>query len=278
MSAATPTTGFERAARHAIHIFVVLVMFFLIAPVLVIIPLSFTSSQLLIYPLPGWSLQWYEDFFTNPIWTGALWNSFFIGVVVTFIATILGTMAAIGLHNAAFRWKSLIVGFLITPLAVPIVIVAVAIFYFFATLGLIGSYIGMILAHTALALPFVIVTVLATLQGFDNTLIRAALSLGATSFFAFRTVTLPLIAPGVVSGALFAFVTSFDELVVALFIASPRQRTLPRQIFSGVSENLSPTITAAAVVLLVVSVALMAVMEYLRRRSVRLRAASMKSI
>ena len=127
------------------------------------------------------------------------------------------------------------------------------------------------MAHTVLALPFVVITVSATLQGFDPNLTRAAASLGAAPAHAFRTVTLPIIAPGVVSGALFAFVTSFDEIVVALFLASPQQRTLPRQIFSGVSENISPTITAAAVVLLVVSVALMAAMELLRRRGERFR-------
>ena len=153
----------------------------------------------------------------------------------------------------------------------PVVIVAVAIFYYFASLALVGTYIGLIMAHTVLALPFVVITVSATLQGFDPNLMRAAASLGATPAHAFRTVTLPIIAPGVVSGALFAFVTSFDEIVVALFLASPQQRTLPRQIFSGVSENISPTITVAAVVLLVVSVVLMAAMELLRRRGERFR-------
>jgi putative spermidine/putrescine transport system permease protein len=164
-----------------------------------------------------------------------------------------------------------VLGLLVTPLAVPVVIVAVAIFYYFASLALVGTYIGLIMAHTVLALPFVVITVSATLQGFDPNLTRAAASLGATPAYAFRTVTLPIIAPGVVSGALFAFVTSFDEIVVALFLASPQQRTLPRQIFSGVSENISPTITAAAVVLLVVSVVLMAAMELLRRRGERFR-------
>lgn len=167
---------------------------------------------------------------------------------------------------------------LVMPLAIPVVIVAVATFYFFASLGLVGTYAGIVLAHTVLALPFVVVTVSATLQGFDPNLVRAAASLGASPFLAFRTVTLPIIAPGVVSGALFAFVTSFDELVVAIFLSSPQQRTLPRQIFSGVSENISPTITAAAVVLLVVSVALMGVMELLRRRSEKLRMAGGQTI
>jgi len=266
-------TSLEVAVRSGTRIYTGAMLVFLIVPVLVVLPLSFTSGQLLVFPLPGWSLQWYEDFFTNPIWTNALRNSVWIGVVVTALATSLGTAAAIGLHGCRARWAGAVMALLVMPLAIPVVIVAVATFYFFASLGLVGTYAGIVLAHTVLALPFVVVTVSATLQGFDPNLVRAAASLGASPFLAFRTVTLPIIAPGVVSGALFAFVTSFDELVVAIFLSSPQQRTLPRQIFSGVSENISPTITAAAVVLLVVSVALMGVMELLRRRSEKLRMA-----
>ena len=268
---ATTLTRTERAAWLASRIFAALVFFFLVAPIFVVLPLSFTAGQLLVFPLPGLSLQWYEDFFTNPLWTGALANSVLIGCVVTVVATALGTLAALGLHGSRFRLKPLVIGLLITPIAVPVVIIAVASFYFFASLNLVGTYLGLILAHVVLALPFVVITVTATLQGFDPNLPRAAASLGSSPARAFRTVTLPIIAPGVASGAVFAFVTSFDELVVALFLASPQQRTLPRQIFSGVSENISPTITAAAVILLLVSVVLMAVMEILRRRSERLR-------
>lgn len=264
-------TLLEVAIRAGTRVYTGAMLVFLIAPVLVVLPLSFTSGQLLVFPLPGWSLQWYEDFFTNPIWTNALRNSVWIGIVVTALATALGTAAAIGLHGSRARWAGAIMALLVMPLAIPVVIVAVATFYFFASLGLVGTYAGIVLAHTVLALPFVVVTVSATLQGFDPNLVRAAASLGASPFRAFRTVTLPIIAPGVISGALFAFVTSFDELVVAIFLSSPQQRTLPRQIFSGVSENISPTITAAAVVLLIVSVALMGVMELLRRRSEKLR-------
>ena len=271
MAAPAYATRVERAAHLAVRVFAGLVFVYLVAPVFVVVPLSFTSSQLLVFPLPGYSLQWYEDFFTNPLWTGALANSLFVGTIVMIVATTLGTLAALGLHGSRARWKALVLGVLVTPLAVPVVIVAVAIFYYFASLALVGTYIGLIMAHTVLALPFVVITVSATLQGFDPNLTRAAASLGAAPAYAFRTVTLPVIAPGVVSGALFAFVTSFDEIVVALFLASPQQRTLPRQIFSGVSENISPTITAAAVVLLLVSVVLMGAMEFLRRRGERFR-------
>ncbi|MVA95789.1 ABC transporter permease subunit [Nitratireductor sp. CAU 1489] len=254
----------------ALRGFVGLVLAYLVLPILVVIPLSFTAGQLLVFPIPGYSLQWYEDFFTNPLWTGALWNSLLIGVATTILATILGTLAALGLHGSQFRLKPVVVALLITPLAAPVVIVAVATFYFFASINLVGTYLGVILAHTVLALPFVVITVTATLQSFDPNLTRAGASLGGTPVHVFRTVTLPIIAPGIISGALFAFVTSFDEIVVALFVASPQQRTLPRQIFSGVSESISPTIMAAAVVLLVISLGLMIVMEILRRRGERL--------
>lgn len=248
-----------------------LVLIFLVAPVIVVIPLSVTSGQLLVFPLPGYSLRWYQDFFSNPLWTGALWNSVKIGLATTVCATILGTLAALGLHRSKSRLKPLILALLLTPLAIPVVVIAVATFYYFALLNIVGTFLGLIIAHTVLALPFVVITVSATLQGFDPTLTRAAASLGASPLFGFRTVTLPLIAPGVVSGALFAFVTSFDEIIVALFIASPQQRTLPRQIFSGVSESVSPTITAAAVILLIITTALMGVMELLRRRAERMK-------
>lgn len=273
-SHATPA---ERAVHVGLRLFTALVLAFLVVPIFVVFPLSFTSGQLLIFPLPGWSLQWYEDFFTNDLWMGALLNSVLIGVAATVVATMLGTAAALGLHGSRFRLKPWIVGLLCAPLAVPVVITAVASFYFLAALSLVGTYFGLILIHSVLALPFVVITVTATLQGFDTNLVRAAASLGAPPRHAFRTVTLPLILPGVVSGALFAFVTSFDELVVVLFLASPQQRTLPRQIFSGVSENVSPTIVAAAVVLAVVSMVLMALMEGLRRRGERLRNGSNKT-
>jgi len=258
------------AARAAAAV----VVFLLVAPLFVIVPLSFTSGTLLIYPLPGFSLQWYREFFSHPLWTGATWNSVLIALPVTLIATSLGTLAAIGLNGLKSRLAPIVIGFLVTPLVVPVIIFAVASFYFYARLGLVGSYAGIVAAHTVLALPFVVVTVSATLQGFDLTLVRAAAGLGAPPATVLRRIVLPLIYPGVVSGALFAFITSFDELVVTIFLAAPEQRTLPRQLWAGVQESINPTITAAAVVLMLVSVALMVVVEMLRRRGARLRGAS----
>jgi putative spermidine/putrescine transport system permease protein len=243
-----------------------LLFVFLVAPILVIIPMSFNHWEYFTFPPRDFSLRWYEDLFTNPVWLLAAKNSVIVGVATTILATVLGTTAALGLAQARFRFKAVVMALLISPMIVPIVITAVAVFFFYARLNLVGTYTGLIMAHTALALPFVVITVTATLQGFDMTLARAASSLGAAPVYVFFSVILPLILPGVVSGALFAFATSFDEVVVALFIASPAQRTLPMEIFSGVRQSITPTVTAVASLLIGVSIILMATLELIRRR------------
>lgn len=240
----------------------------LVLPLAVMIPVSFTAGTLLVYPLPGYSLQWYDEFFSDPLWRNALWNSVVIGTATTLIAVPLGTMTALGLHRLGGLSRSAVFGLLMSPIILPHVVFAVSAFYFYSRQGIAGTYTGVIIGHTALALPFVVIIVSATLQGYDRNLTKAALSLGATPFFAFRKVTLPLVAPGVASGAVFAFVTSFDELIMTLFVASPQQRTLPMQIWSGVQESSSPVVVSAAVVLMVASVLLMLLVEILRRRRV----------
>jgi putative spermidine/putrescine transport system permease protein len=249
------------------------VFLFLIAPILVIIPLSFSSEPWFTYPLPGLSWRWYADLFGNDRWRIAIDNSLIVASAATLLATALGTVAALGLSRSNLPWRGLIMGILISPMIVPIVITAVAMYFGYNMVGLTNTYLGMILAHTTLATPFVVITVTATLSNFDRSLLRAAAGLGASPATVFLRVMLPLIAPGVISGALFAFFTSWDEVVVVLFLASPEQRTLPRQMFSGIREQISPTITAAATFLVVVSALLMLVLELLRRRSERLRAA-----
>ncbi|MCC6075050.1 ABC transporter permease [Pseudomonas sp. GCM10022188] len=248
-----------------------LILLFLILPVLVIVPLSFNAGTFLVYPLQGFSLRWYEEFFTTAEWLRALKNSLIIAPAATVLAMTFGTLASIGLTRGEFRGKALLMSILISPMVVPVVIVAVASYLFFAPLGLGNSYISLILVHAVLGVPFVIITVTATLQGFNQNLVRAAASLGATPVTAFFRVTLPLIAPGVISGALFAFATSFDEVVVTLFLAGPEQATLPRQMFSGIRENLSPTIAAAATLLIGFSVVMLLTLEWLRGRSENLR-------
>ncbi|AWU96476.1 ABC transporter permease (plasmid) [Azospirillum ramasamyi] len=246
-------------------------LFFLMAPILAIVPLSFSSSTYLTYPLPGLSLRWYEDFLGSARWMNALKNSMIIGVASAVLSMVLGTLASLGLAQWKSKWKPLVLAVVLSPMVVPVVITAVGVYFFFAPLGLTGNYLGLILVHTALATPFVVITVSATLQSFDMTLARAAASLGAPPLLTFRKVILPLILPGLASGALFAFATSFDEVVTVLFLAGPEQRTLPREMFSGIRENISPTITAVAVVLTVISVCMLSTLELLRRRNERLK-------
>ncbi len=261
----------ERAWYYALRILCALVLLFLIVPVLVIVPLSFNSGSFLVYPLQGFSMRWYEALFTSADWMRSLKNSMLIAPAATFLAVVLGTLAAVGLTRAEFRGKALLMTVLISPMVVPVVIIGVASYLFFAPLGMGNSYLSLILVHAVLGVPFVIITVSATLQGFNYNLVRAAASLGASPLTAFFRVTLPLIAPGVISGALFAFATSFDEVVVTLFLAGPEQITLPRQMFSGIRENLSPTIAAAATLLIGFSIALLLTLEWLRGRAEKLR-------
>jgi putative spermidine/putrescine transport system permease protein len=264
----------EKCAYYGLRIFVGLVLLFLVAPILAIMPLSFNSESFFSYPMPGYSLKWYfgeSGFFTNERWTSAVKLSIILAFSTTILATFLGTLAALGLSRANIPGRAAIMAILISPMIVPVIISAIGLFFFYASVGLNGTLIGIILAHTALATPFVVITVTATLMSFDRTLMRAGASLGAKPHTVFFKVIMPLILPGVISGALFAFVTSFDEVIVILFIGGPEQRTLPRQMFSGIREQISPTITAAASVLIVFSTLLLITVELLRRRGERLR-------
>ncbi|MCP3727619.1 ABC transporter permease [Paraburkholderia sp. CNPSo 3272] len=261
------TSAVERVWYFALRALVVLTLLYLILPVLAIVPLSFSSSTFLVYPIPGWSLRWYENLVMSDEWRMAAKNSFIVGPAATFVATVLGTLAAIGITKADFRGKALLMAVLISPMIVPVVVVGVGMYLFFAPLGLANTYLGLILAHAALGVPFVVTTVAATLQGFNHNLVRASLSLGANPVTTFFRITLPVIAPGVISGALFAFATSFDEVVVTLFLAGADQTTLPRQMFTGIRENISPTIAALATILIVFSTCLLLALEWLRGRN-----------
>jgi putative spermidine/putrescine transport system permease protein len=254
------------------------VFVFLIAPIIVIIPLSFNATPyftftegMLALDADAFSLRWYRDIVNNPQWILAIKNSMIIAFCATFLATTLGTLAALGLSRAQMPFRTSIMATLISPMIVPIIITAAGMYFFYSEIGLAQSLPGIILAHTALGTPFVVITVTATLVGFDRTLTRASASLGADPVTTFVNVTMPLILPGVVSGALFAFVTSFDEVVVVLFLAGFEERTVPRQMWAGIREQLSPTILAVATLLIVVSVLLMTAVELLRRRNERMR-------
>ncbi len=250
----------------ALRLGALLVLAFLVLPIVVIVPLSFSDSTFLAYPIKGWSLRWYEEMWNAPEWARATRNSFIVAPAATLVATVLGTLAAMGLARNKFLGKDLIASLLISPMVVPIVVVGVSTYIYFAKLGLNDSYLGLVLVHAALGAPFVVTTVLATLQNFNHNLVKASLSLGASPLETFFRVTLPVIAPGVISGALFAFATSFDEVVVTLFLAGPEQVTLPRQMFTGIRENISPTIAAVATLLILFTTALMMTLEWLRGR------------
>jgi len=245
------------------------VVLFLIAPVIAIVPLSFNAEPFFTYPMPGLSLRWYEEFFGSQVWQLALRNSVIVAVCATILSTLLGTLAALGLSRPDCPARATLTAVLISPMIVPVIVSAVGIYYAFAAIGLLNSLTGLVLAHTAIGAPFVVITVTATLASFDNNLMRAAASLGAAPVEAVLRVMLPIIAPGVVSGALFAFVTSFDEVVIALFIAGSEQRTLPRQMWSGVRETLSPTIAAVAALLILFSTLFLATVQWLQRRAER---------
>jgi len=264
--------------RFILNLFCGLVLLFLILPILIIIPLSFNAEpyftftrDMLTFESSAWSLRWYQDILGNPQWLHAIRNSFIIGIASTIPATVLGTLAALGLSRSQMPLRATIMGILLSPMIVPIIISATGMYFFYSRMGLSQTYVGIILSHIALGAPFVVVTVSATLSGFDYNLMRAASSLGSPPLHTFLRVVAPLIAPGVISGALFAFITSFDEIVVVLFMAGFEQRTIPRQMWSGIREQISPTILAVATMLIIFTVSLMLILELLRRRNERMR-------
>ncbi len=265
------TTGRRmRPGRLLLVGYCTLVGLFVLVPTLVVVPLSFSSVRSLRFPPPGWSTQWYSEFFTSPEWRDAALNSLRVAGVVTVLATALGTMAALALLNSTRRWTRAARIFLVAPMIVPGVVIAVGMYYVFLRWQLTETFIGFVLAHTVLAIPIVVITVGASLQSFDTQLVRASQSLGAGPLTTFRTVTLPLILPGVLGGALFAFLTSFDESIVALFLSGPEMRTLPIEIFLSVTSSLDPTIAAASTVLLALTTLLMlafGVLTYVREKA-----------
>lgn len=274
-------TPFERAWYYIFRIICGLIFCFLIGPLFIIIPLSFNAEpyfsftqKMLTLDPEGFSLRWYQDFFTSQAWLHSIKNSIIIAIASTILATILGTIAALGLSSRFMPYRSVVMAILISPMIVPVIISGAGMFFFFSDIGLAQTYLGVILAHTALGIPFVVITVTATLTGFDQSLVRAAASMGANPTITFFKVILPLVLPGVISGALFAFATSFDEVVVVLFISGPEQSTMPIQMWSGIRESISPTILAVATILVLLSVAMLMTVELLRRRSERMRGIS----
>ncbi|MGJ8602593.1 MAG: ABC transporter permease [Marivita sp.] len=274
-------TGRQVLWHYTFRVICGAIFIFLITPIIVVMPLSFNAQdfftftpEMLRFDPAGYSLKHYRDFLTNPEWTSAVKNSLMIAPVATLISVTLGTLAAIGLSQSHVPGKRAIMAILISPMIVPLIISATGMYFFYSKIGLVGTYWGIVLAHAVLGIPFVIITVTATLVGFDKSLTRAAANMGANPVTTFFKVQMPLILPGVISGGLFAFITSFDEVVVVLFIGSAELQTLPWQMFTGLREQISPTILAAATILVGISICLLTVVEILRRRSEKLRGMS----
>ena len=267
--------------HYAFRVICGAIFIFLITPIIVVMPLSFNAEdfftftpEMLRLDPEGYSLKHYRDFLTNSEWTGAVWNSVKIAPVATLISVSLGTLVAIGLSQSHVPGKRTIMAILISPMIVPLIISATGMYFFYSSIGIQGTYWGIVLAHAVLGIPFVIITVTATLVSFDNSLTRAAANMGADPVTTFFRVQMPLILPGVISGGLFAFITSFDEVVVVIFLGSAEWQTLPWQMFTGLREQISPTILAAATILVAISIGLLSTVEILRRRSERLRGMS----
>ncbi|MEM9433087.1 MAG: ABC transporter permease [Pseudomonadota bacterium] len=301
MALPTHASPLEKIWHKSYLAICVLIFLFLIAPILIVIPLSFNAEpyftfteKMLSLDPTGYSTRWYDllltfgmeapdaardnswwsDVWANASWVNAAKNSVIIGFFSTLLATVLGTLAALGLSRPEMPFRRAIMAVLISPMIVPIIITATGLFFFYSSTGLANSYLGVVMAHATLGIPFVIITVTATLVGFDHSLTRAAANLGASPTTTFFKIIMPLILPGVISGALFAFVTSFDEVVVVLFVAAHDQQTIPRQMWNGIREQISPAILSVATILVIISILLLTTVELLRRRSERLRGVS----
>jgi putative spermidine/putrescine transport system permease protein len=249
-----------------LYIFVTLILIFLLAPILIIIPISLSSSPFFIFPPTEYSLRWFENFFAQSQWINAFLKSLQVAVITSILATVLGTMAALAISRLEFKGKQIFMGIMILPIVVPLVVTGIAIYRFYSEIQLVGSSVGLVLAHSLLALPIVFVTILASLKGFDRNIELAAMSLGSTPLGAFFKVTLPIIKPAVFSSALFAFITSLDEIVVTIFIGGSQNPTLPKVMWEQMRSQIDPTIAAASSLLIIATVVLFTSQSILKAR------------
>ena len=248
------------------YIVCALILLFLILPIFVVIPLSFTADRYWTFPPSGFSLRWWHEFFSNVKWTSAMVTSLKVAIVATIISTVLGTGASFTLVRGKFRGKNLILSIILLPQIIPFIIVAISLYFFFAELHLIGNWIIVALGHAVLALPIVVVIISTTLKGFDRTVEYAAMNLGANRLRTYLRITFPMIRPGILVSALFAFMTSFDELLIALFLGGERAATIPKRMWEGLRYEINPTIAVVASMLIIFSVAMLFLVEILRRR------------
>jgi putative spermidine/putrescine transport system permease protein len=243
-----------------------LVLAFLVVPTLIVVPMSFSASQYLEFPPRQWSLRWYENYFGSPAWMQATATSLKAGGLTALVATPLGTMAAYGLFASRVRWAGAVTGLLITPLIVPVILVAIAAFYAYVQLKLVNTLFGIVLAHSVLAIPLVLLIVTSALKSYDMSQEMAARSLGASRFRAFMTVTLPQVRFAVVTGAILSFLTSFDEIIVAMFISGGANSTLTRNMFASLRDQIDPTIAAISTVMILITSALLGLAQLFGRR------------
>ncbi|MCJ7712399.1 MAG: ABC transporter permease [Chloroflexi bacterium] len=261
------TDSWLRWNRLLLILFGALTIVFLIGPSLVIVPMGFSSASILSFPPPGFSLQWYEKMLTSPAWTSGFVNSFMVAVLTAILATVLGTLAALALSRGRFPGKSIANVLILSPLVVPVIVIAFGMFSLFVRWKITGSVVGLTVAHTALAVPFVVISVSASLRTMDRNLEMAAANLGANPARTFRYITLPLIMPGVFAGALFAFLSSWDEVVVAIFLTTTKFRTLPTVMWEQVRQVVDPTVASVATVLLVVTTVVLTLALVVRRQA-----------
>ena len=263
------------AARFLSSGVIGLILLFLAFPIIVVLAVSFSSATYLTFPPPALSLKWYRAYFSAENWLAPTWLSIWVAALTVVLSTVLGTLAALGIARLPRPLKILVSGLILSPLIVPVIVVSIGVYYAFSKYGLVGQPIALVLAHTSLAVPFVVTSVTATLAGIDPRLEQAALSLGATPRGTFFQVTLPLIRPGVLVGALFAFITSFDELIVALFLSGQGAVTLPRRMWEDLRYAIDPTIAAVSTLTIVLTAVLLGAAHYLRKRSEQNRTAAL---
>jgi putative spermidine/putrescine transport system permease protein len=267
--------GFDRYAigRWLVSALAVVIVLYLALPAFFVIPVSFSDTRVMVFPPEGFSTQWYRSYFNIPEWTDSTVYSVVLALLTTALSLVLGLPAAFGLTRGRFRGRQAITVLFIAPLIVPVILIAIAEYFFLTDLSLTGTTLGLVVAHTLLALPFVIIIVMATLRGFDRSYERAALSLGANPLQTFWHVTLPLIRPGVISAALFAFLASFGEFLTSLFVIGAKRSTLPIQLWKGIRFETNPTIAAVASMMIALSILALILVELSRWQTRRRRAA-----
>jgi putative spermidine/putrescine transport system permease protein len=254
-------------ARSATHAVGSAVLAFLVLPLLAVVPASFNHASFIKLPPDQVSLRWYTQFFHDSEWLHSLSTSLQVALLATLFSVVIGTLAAIGMEMLSGRWRALFFGIVLSPLIVPVIMTSVAIYYIARPLGLHGTLVGLALAHTLLALPFVVINVGLALRGIDQNCHRAAAVLGASPWRIFRTVTLPLITPGLAGAAAFSFITSFDEVVMSIFLSGVQAKTLPVKIWEVMRVEFTPVTAVASTLLLVVTVVMFAVVQILRARN-----------